>query len=295
MKATAQRNDGTFRHTVRVRDHRLIVDEPPVIGGEDAGPEPQELLAASLASCTAITMEMYASRKGWEIGDVEVDVRVHPGRAGLSDASSTRSAPARGPARGAGGAPAGDRREVPGAPHARRGGHVSGTSRARHRRPAARPRGAARAGTPDPIAGGGARAAVPDGRRGAPRGFHQAPRGPAPPRRARSLSRGAAATRRTPTCATRRCARPRRRSACRASEVSVLGALDPTATFVTDYLIHPFVGLIPAGQVWSVSPVEVDAVLELPLRALREGRTRTTSRRVAASPSRPTPTSWTST
>jgi len=47
------------------------------------------------------------------------------------------------------------------------------------------------------------------------------------------------------------------------------------STFATNYLIHPFVGMIPAGQAWRLSPLEVDAVLELPLRALREGKTRT--------------------
>jgi 8-oxo-dGTP pyrophosphatase MutT (NUDIX family) len=59
------------------------------------------------------------------------------------------------------------------------------------------------------------------------------------------------------------------------TEVTVLDELPPVSTFVTGYLIHPFVGLIPAGQCWRASPREVDAVLELPLRALREGRTRT--------------------
>jgi 8-oxo-dGTP pyrophosphatase MutT (NUDIX family) len=59
------------------------------------------------------------------------------------------------------------------------------------------------------------------------------------------------------------------------TEVTVLDELPPTSTFVTGYLIHPFVGLVPAGQRWRASPREVDAVLELPLRALREGRTRT--------------------
>ncbi|MFI5037518.1 MAG: NUDIX hydrolase [Solirubrobacterales bacterium] len=59
------------------------------------------------------------------------------------------------------------------------------------------------------------------------------------------------------------------------SAVSLLGGLHPVSTFVTGYLIHPFVGLIPPGQRWQVSPREVDAVLELPLRALQEGRTRT--------------------
>ncbi len=74
MKATARRDGRTLRHTVQVRDHQLTVDEPHESGGEDTGADPQELLAASLASCTAITMEMYASRKGWDIGHVEVDV-----------------------------------------------------------------------------------------------------------------------------------------------------------------------------------------------------------------------------
>jgi putative redox protein len=71
MKATATR-DSHFRHTVRVRGHDLTSDEPTEAGGSDAGPSPQELLAASLASCTAVTMEMYAQRKGWDIGGVEV-------------------------------------------------------------------------------------------------------------------------------------------------------------------------------------------------------------------------------
>jgi putative redox protein len=82
MKATAKRNDGTFKHTVRVREHQLTVDEALDAGGEDAGPDPQELLAASLASCTAITMEMYAQRKGWEIGEVEVEVQYSPAERG---------------------------------------------------------------------------------------------------------------------------------------------------------------------------------------------------------------------
>jgi 8-oxo-dGTP pyrophosphatase MutT (NUDIX family) len=59
------------------------------------------------------------------------------------------------------------------------------------------------------------------------------------------------------------------------AEVRLLGELPSTSTFVTNYLIHPFVGLIPAGLAWRVSEREVDAVLELPLRALRESRTRT--------------------
>jgi 8-oxo-dGTP pyrophosphatase MutT (NUDIX family) len=59
------------------------------------------------------------------------------------------------------------------------------------------------------------------------------------------------------------------------TEVKIVGELEPTPTFVTNYVIHPFVGLISAGRAWELSPHEVDAVLELPLRALQESRTRT--------------------
>jgi 8-oxo-dGTP pyrophosphatase MutT (NUDIX family) len=57
--------------------------------------------------------------------------------------------------------------------------------------------------------------------------------------------------------------------------VRLLGELAPTSTFATNYVIHPFVGEIAAGQRWLASPDEVDAVLELPVEALRESRTRT--------------------
>jgi 8-oxo-dGTP pyrophosphatase MutT (NUDIX family) len=62
-------------------------------------------------------------------------------------------------------------------------------------------------------------------------------------------------------------------------EVSLLGELAPTSTFATNYLIHPFVGLIKPGRAWRLSAVEVDAVLELSVGVLRAGRTRTRLRR----------------
>ncbi|HEV2998843.1 MAG TPA: OsmC family protein [Solirubrobacteraceae bacterium] len=82
MRATARRSDTSFKHTVQVRDHQVTVDEPVETGGDDAGPDPQELLAVSLASCTAITIEMYAARKGWDVGHVEVDVQYTPAERG---------------------------------------------------------------------------------------------------------------------------------------------------------------------------------------------------------------------
>lgn len=73
---------GSYKQVVKVRDHQLTADEPAEAGGDDAGPSPQELLAASLASCTAITMEMYAQRKGWSIGGVEVECNYSPAERG---------------------------------------------------------------------------------------------------------------------------------------------------------------------------------------------------------------------
>lgn len=84
MKARAIR-DGGLRHRIVIdngSEHALVADEPKAKGGTDEGPNPQELLAASLASCSAITMEMYASRKGWDIGDVEVEVDYEPAQRG---------------------------------------------------------------------------------------------------------------------------------------------------------------------------------------------------------------------
>jgi putative redox protein len=69
--ALARRRKG-YEHGIEIREHRLIADEPEDKGGTDTGPKPTELLAASLASCTAITIEMYADRKEWDLGQVEV-------------------------------------------------------------------------------------------------------------------------------------------------------------------------------------------------------------------------------
>ena len=81
MRASARQLE-KFRHDVKIRTHQLTADEPPDHGGDDDGPSPQELLAASLASCTAITMEMYAKRKGWDVSGMAVDVDYSPAERG---------------------------------------------------------------------------------------------------------------------------------------------------------------------------------------------------------------------
>lgn len=93
MKVVARRREG-FAHEVEIEGgHTLVVDEPRASGGTDTGPSPTRLLAASLASCIAITVEMYAERKGWELSGVEVDVDVeYEGFAPVSFAASLRVA-----------------------------------------------------------------------------------------------------------------------------------------------------------------------------------------------------------
>lgn len=76
MRIVARRVEG-YAHEVELDGrHDLRVDEPPAAGGTDTGPRPTELLGASLAGCIAITVEMYAERKDWNVGAVEVDVEI---------------------------------------------------------------------------------------------------------------------------------------------------------------------------------------------------------------------------
>jgi putative redox protein len=76
VKVVAQRRGG-YAHDVEIEGgHVLRLDEPTAAGGTDTGPSPTRLLAASLAGCTAITIEMYAERNDWDVGQVRVDVDV---------------------------------------------------------------------------------------------------------------------------------------------------------------------------------------------------------------------------
>lgn len=61
--------------TVVTGRHSLVVDEAPALGGQDAGPAPYDVLLASLGACTAITLRMYATRKGWPLAAAEVDLK----------------------------------------------------------------------------------------------------------------------------------------------------------------------------------------------------------------------------
>jgi len=76
VKVAARRIEGYAHELDLEGGHELIVDEPADRGGTDTGPRPTQLLASALAGCIAITMEMYAERKGWELGRLEVEVEV---------------------------------------------------------------------------------------------------------------------------------------------------------------------------------------------------------------------------
>jgi putative redox protein len=71
-RARVERTSG-YAHAIRIGSHTVTVDEPVEDGGTDAGPTPYQLMLGAMASCTAITLELYAERKGWVLGNVAVD------------------------------------------------------------------------------------------------------------------------------------------------------------------------------------------------------------------------------
>lgn len=73
-KITANIGAELYKTEIESETNLIISDEPKSSGGQDLGFAPNELLASSLAACTAITLRMYANRKGWELTDVKVVV-----------------------------------------------------------------------------------------------------------------------------------------------------------------------------------------------------------------------------
>jgi len=80
MSTVVVRGGPGLRQEIAVRGKRVVVDEPREVGGGDEGPTPYELLLGALGACTAMTLVIYARRKGWEIAGVVVELehdRIH--------------------------------------------------------------------------------------------------------------------------------------------------------------------------------------------------------------------------
>ena len=85
--------NGSTPYVVNLRDpehHHWLADEPLESGGGNKGPTPTQLLLSSLGACTAITVRMFATRKGWPLTDVEVQLQLDPESAPAGDGRDIR-------------------------------------------------------------------------------------------------------------------------------------------------------------------------------------------------------------
>lgn len=80
MRVVARRRDGYTHEVETDTGHTIVIDEPVALGGNGRGTSPTRAAAIGLAACTAITCEMYAARKGWELGAVVCEVEIEQGR-----------------------------------------------------------------------------------------------------------------------------------------------------------------------------------------------------------------------
>ena len=82
-----------YRTEITAGIHTLFADEPIAAGGTDQGPNPYDLLVSALGACTAMTVRMYADRKGWPLD--EVIVRLQHGRNHAKDEERCEDSPVR--------------------------------------------------------------------------------------------------------------------------------------------------------------------------------------------------------
>jgi putative redox protein len=85
MSVIAEIGTANYAVTIDAGSHTLLSDEPASRGGGAQGPTPYDLLLASLAACTAITLRMYAQRKGWDLKVLRVGVRMVQRANGVRD------------------------------------------------------------------------------------------------------------------------------------------------------------------------------------------------------------------
>src|SRR5262249_12739453 len=68
-------SESGYAQKIESGGHHLTADEPAAAGGTDTGPAPYGLLLSALGACTSITLRMYADRKGWQLGQVHVELK----------------------------------------------------------------------------------------------------------------------------------------------------------------------------------------------------------------------------
>ncbi len=76
--AVATIGNDVYKTELVARSHNIIADEPLDVGGKDLGPRPGDFIRMGLASCTAITLRMYANRKNWDVQQIRVSVSNGP-------------------------------------------------------------------------------------------------------------------------------------------------------------------------------------------------------------------------
>ena len=74
-RARITSTDAHYLHNIHAGRHDLQTDEPVALGGKGLGPAPFDLYLASLSACTAITLRMYAERKGWDLGEFRAELQ----------------------------------------------------------------------------------------------------------------------------------------------------------------------------------------------------------------------------
>jgi len=74
IKITASTGKDRYKTDIKTDHNTIVSDEPESLGGKNLGFTPSQLLASSLASCTGITLRMYADRKGWPLDETMIDV-----------------------------------------------------------------------------------------------------------------------------------------------------------------------------------------------------------------------------
>jgi putative redox protein len=74
-KVVVSDTPGGLKHQITAGSHTLTSDAPKDVGGQETGPDPHELLLASLGACTSMTLKLFAGKRGWNLETVQVELQ----------------------------------------------------------------------------------------------------------------------------------------------------------------------------------------------------------------------------